>query len=59
MTPELIEKVSLVAALVVAVVYLWKAYQAAVDRSLNELKEALAKCEEEVSELQGKKPGAA
>lgn len=47
LTPEVAEKLSLVFALGIAVIFLWRAYQAAIDRAMSELKEALKRCEEE------------
>ncbi len=47
MTPDTIEKLTLVAALGIAVIFLWRAYQAAIDRTLKEVKEALERCENE------------
>ena len=47
MTPEIIEKLTLVGALVVAVVYLWRAYQAAIDKTIAELKEELKRCDDQ------------
>lgn len=46
MSMDAVEKITLVAALAVAVVYLWKAYQGARDETIKELKaeiEALRK----------------